>query len=178
MQFAHNAVRHALRARLRCAPAAGNRPPARSEHRGYMYADPGALPVSAFFGQMRQKKTAPLAPVQSQKPCGLNPVGGVYCSNGSASAFHFHLNRSIGRSQGEIFQPCGRSLWQPLYVVVFPIDTRIFFGAGGKGVALQRAARCIARRPQAGRDPCRRTEKRTPSEVGRRGRPAPPALFS
>ena len=37
-------------------PGVANPAPARSEHRGYMYAGPGALPESAFFGRNDKKR--------------------------------------------------------------------------------------------------------------------------
>lgn len=37
-------------------PEVANLAPARSEHRGYMYAGPGALPESAFFGRNDKKR--------------------------------------------------------------------------------------------------------------------------
>jgi hypothetical protein len=95
------------------------RPPARSEHRGLYIWPSNCAILRPFFGLKRQKKTAPLAPVQSCKALRLQPRRGIVLSISGASAFYLHSNRTAVLCQEQFFRTSVRRFGRLLYVVVF-----------------------------------------------------------
>lgn len=81
MQFAHNVVRHGLRAGLRCAPVVGSPTPRLGRNTGaYIYGRRTALSSGPFSGRNDKKRLHHSHRCSLEKPCGLNPVGGFTIS--------------------------------------------------------------------------------------------------
>lgn len=135
--------------------------------------------VALFWGKKRQKKTAPLDPVQSQKPNGLNPEGGFTISRRVQRLSTFTITEQTFRVKPLFLRTCVRSYTRPLYLVVCSYQHS------------EKSPEAEARAPTApgvpGRAPCRRPEDVTPSHVGQwqtcplaassrwEAKPAPPA---